>query len=282
MDYETGNLSLPGIGQIIKLTYDQRLILEAITRKHDDDGAIWLDRIKNIRDIRNNTPKRNASLKRRAARCKVADRFANLFTMSYSGGTHNDVLRNLAEAELSGGQLLVNSLLTGVAPVMAIRRLRNLTQHDQLESTLLSIGLIARMEKRLAEVRFGVAFLHRLRSESVAADIVRIIDTEIITGTTIPNYWKKRLFQLASCYRLTLGDMKPMMPAVELHDHFGLAKFARVKKSADQQKPWEFDDLLPLIEASRQFDRKFMIARGVLPGGVDDVYLPRYIPQIKR
>lgn len=287
LDFETGTLSLPDIDQKIQLTYDKRLILETITRRKTDDGAIWLDRINIIHDKRDDSPKRNATLKRRASRCKVADRFANLPTMAYSEDTYKDVLRNLEEAELSGGQLLVNSLLTGVGPITAVRRLRDLTKSDQLESTLVSIGLIAQMEKRLAQVRFGEAFLARLRSEPETAHIIRIIDDEILGGKKYPDalklpYWHKRLEDLAACYDFDPKSVNPMIPAVELSYNYGVEAFASHQPYLSSPKPWEFDDLLPLIEASRQFNKKFIIARGVLPGGVDDVFLPKSMSGIKR
>lgn len=144
----------------VRLTPNQWLITQAITRDKQSDETIgWLTKIRRIKEISGID---GARLLRRAARCKAADRFSNLLTMTAAGGPYSDVVRKLNETIDSGGQLLWISEFEDLPPMKVLERIRKFGQDDSLEFFLGAIPLMAQAEKTRLLTRHGQDYYRRL------------------------------------------------------------------------------------------------------------------------
>lgn len=283
IDQKTDILIVTGIPGYLQLTYEQRLILQTIKKADYDDGAHWLTKIQNIIDPKNNTPLRNAQLKRRAARCKLADRLSNFFTITSTKEPYYDTLRKLDETYYAFRQLIGLSLFSGLPTFARLNKLEAL--HIQEEEGINIWGLpdAVDVERNILIARFGLRFLHHLYSinEPWAERIIAFIDNKVVTANQdmiqIPLYWQKRFEQLCACYHLQDADRRRIFSPLDPGQQLGMSNLARRLKASNKQTPWDFHDLLHYFYEAREFNRNYLVARGVLPGGVDDLFVPREV-----
>lgn len=257
-------LTIDGLNDYLHLNIDQWRILKALTKTPQEDGALWLERIKQFGENR---------LVRRAARCKAADRFSNFLTMTVSGGKFHDVLRKLEETRYASGQLLWLANFGDLKPMATYERLVKLSNEERLVSMLTAIPVLAEIEKRILLNQFGRIFFEKIMSsdEAWAKNMQKVIKASI----NLPPY-QTRLDELFAIYRTPQLIRDRVIPAWELSSYLGLTDFTSDEQWGTSEKPLEFKDFLPLIIRSHNFIRwiGFTPWRGVLPGGVDDVYGP--------
>lgn len=280
----TGNtyiLRVNGLEEELTISYDQYLILQAITKKEWDDGSYWLQQINDIHDTRSKSPQRDQDLRRRASLDKIADRLSNFATMPFTGETYVETIRKLDETYHSMSQLLRVGFISGLPPYKAIDRTLDLNSKGIFDAILFGLPEMARMEKRLLLTKFGIKFLDKIYTleDPLAKRIGQVISDEmnkvpLHPGTVSP--WGRRLYELTRAYDLKPDYLREVFPAYQLENCSGLIWFARQK---DQERnghlPWTFQDFIPYIKSLKDFNHAFVHSRGVIPGGGDDLYLPR-------
>lgn len=283
IDPRTFVLTVSGVTGQLQLTYKQNLIFQAIKKEKYDDGAHWLTKIQNIRDPRNDTPLRNAQLKRRAARCKLADRLSNFFTITSTKEPYYDTLRKLDETYYAFRQLVGLSLFSGLPTFAGLNKLESLYEQEKEGINIWGLLDAVDVERKILIARFGLRFLHHLYTinESLATRIKDVISEKNVPWNQdmaqFPPFWQKRFEQLCACYHLQDADRRKIFSPLDPSQHLGISNLARRLKGSNKQTPWDFQDLLHYFHEAREFNRNYLIARGVLPGGVDDLFVPREV-----
>jgi len=279
IDSNTYRFKIEGMEDSIDLSYDQVLILRAITKEKHDDGSLWLHNIRFIHDERLNDPSRDQKLKKRASRCKTADRFSNLLTMTLTGDSYLEMSRKLEETELSGKQLMVDALLSGVPPFVALQRWQELSSKNSLKAILAGIPIIAKMERRILHVEFGRQFMEGLL-ELDKPWTTRLKQTLDKIGYPL---WQRRYNDLSNCYYLPQSAQEHIVPATYLNEHYGLKNAVAAKSNeqpilynfgSTQTRPYSFGDFESYINGVLRFSSRMVPTMGVLPGGADDLFVP--------
>ncbi|MCL4338245.1 hypothetical protein M1271_00990 [Patescibacteria group bacterium] len=266
----------------IELSRNQWLILEAMHKEKDDEsGFIWLEKIKNIFDPNDPTPQRKNYLIKKAARCKSADRLANLLTITSAGGPFYDVVRKLNETIYGGKYLAWLSNFGDLGPVGTIDRLKKIAKNNRFVLLLSAIPIIAEMEKRNIMIKFGQKLMEKIRENTDkpwAKQIIYIIDKNIRYPHGGPNplpYGLRRLEDLKACYRIPSEFDDYILSSENLHHYLSLEQFVQQENFFPQNQPIEFVHFKHLINRLETFEKWMMPYEGILPGGVDDYFGPR-------
>jgi hypothetical protein len=266
----------------VELTRNQWLILEAMYKPQDDEsGFIWLEKIKNIYDANDPTPQRKNYLMKKAARCKAADRLANLLTITSAGGSYFDVVRKLNETIYAGRYLLWLSHFADLGPVGTIDKLRKMSKNNKFVLFLSSIPLIAEMEKRNLMVKFGQRMMEKIREKQDrpwAKQLVEVIDREVrfVHGRQEPlPYGWRRFEDLIACYRIMPEFFDYIIPSERLYHYLSLEEFVTQENFFPPNQPIEFGHFRHLVSRLEAFEQWMIPWEGVLPGGLDDHYGPR-------
>ncbi len=263
------------------LSRDQWHILQSIVKEPGDNGSIWLEKIRTISDEKHNDPQHNAILRRRAARCKAADRFSNFFTMITSRQSYLDVYRKLEETKLSAGQLMWLASFGDLQPKQAFRQLSKLESENRFIALISAVPILAEIEQQIVLGKFAQRFWEVIHTtkEPWARHIVTVIENELIhPDRSEGSYpiWQRRLNELMQCYMIPAEYSRSFIPISGLEKHIGVAHFALNPPSGYEHKPWEFNQFRSLVDVSHKFFQQNTKYIDVVPGGIGTVYGPIY------
>lgn len=292
------SITVPGtdgrpVRHTVQLSRDQWLILKAVTKEPgDDNGAIWLQKIRTIHNPGNPDPADNATLRLRAARIKSADRLSNLLTMSAAGiivaGEERkgfaDTYGKLEETKRSGSKLSLLAHFGDLQPEEAIEKMYRLDAENRFEALVSSVMVIAEIEQRILLGKFAVRFQEAIENstERWARHLLAVIKNEVISPGGIEEdlpVWQRRIHELMQCYLIPAEYSSQIIPASDLSKYIGLEHFALDPEMAKIKGPWEFKHFAKLVDQSHDFLRNFTPVKGVIPGGVEDVYIPVAVPE---
>ncbi len=140
---------------------------------------------------------------------------------------------------------------------------------DEFIFKLGALSIFAEMEKRILLGEFGRQFYQRImESQKPWAEQVKKVLTE---NAFLYEPWETRKELL----RRTYPGMNPLaeyiIPEAHLSRSFGLGHLA--KKTIHRRKhPLEYSDLAEAIESAADFLRYYTLYRGIILGGVDNLW----------
>ncbi|MBI2616738.1 hypothetical protein HYW55_01230 [Candidatus Gottesmanbacteria bacterium] len=265
-------LLMEGSSLPLHLNREQWIILKSLTKIGKEDGARWLERIKELPSKR---------LIRRAARIKAADRFANLPTLPFTSDNFFDAYRKLEETRLSGGQLLYLAHYADQGVFTTYTDVRHKMRTNRLTTFLTALPILAEIEQKILLAKFGLVYQESLSQihEPWARYIVSALKTHVTnpkkrSDAPLPPY-RRRLEELASSYHLSELESRYIMPLIELENYLGLEYFVQDEQFGAGNGPLEFKHYVPLVIRSETFLRFFSKrAKGVQPGGLDTIFFP--------
>lgn len=259
-------ITIKKTGSKLKINNAQRVILEAMTKK-DEEGEGWFDNIMNIQDAQ--FPGLNDKLKllRRVARCKSADRMANLPTMTAAGGEYIETVRKLNETIDAGAPLQWWGHMADKGPLETMLYLSNL-DHTAFLRKFGIITLLADMEKKIILSRFGRTFLRNVIENKSAwsREMKSVLKKEYKEAH---QFWSRRFRELKKCY--DLPDWYFFIPDIHLSNYFGLGHFAETNQYPSDKTPdiKMFDAELAALSI---FQKNMTPLRGPIVGGPENVW----------